>query len=322
MITTIRAGTQPALEPVTQQFVDSLIAMTPIHKLTPKAARAVLTRLQAIPVGKPSAYIEDVSFDTGPTGSVVVRIVRPPNGHRTLPAVIYFRDGGWMLGDADTYDRLLREIAAGIPAAVFFVEYDRAPEAQYPVAIEQAYAALKYVAEHEQPLNVDSTRLAIVGDGAGGNIAAAVTLMAKERRGPNIELQVLFYPVTDAEFDTDSYEQFADGPWLTKATMEWYWDNYLPDRARRREITAAPLKATIDQLRDLPEALVIVAENDVVRDEGEAYARKLSDAGVRVTSVRYNGTIHSFVLLNALADTPAARGAIAQAVCALKDALE
>jgi acetyl esterase len=318
----IRAGSQPALEPVTQQFVDSVAAMTPIHTLTPMEARAVLTRLQALPVGKPSAYIQDVTFATGPTGSVLVRIVRPPNGHRTLPVVIYFCGGGWMLGDADVYDRLLREIATGIPAAVFFVEYDRAPEAQYPVAIEQAYAALKYVAEHDQPLNVDATRLAIMGDGAGGNIAAAVTLMAKERRGPNIELQVLFYPIMDAEFDTDSYEQFEGGPLVTKAAMEWLWDAYLPDRARRSEITAAPLKATVDQLRDLPEALVIVAENDVLRDEGEAYARKLSDAGVRVTSVRYNGTVHSFVLLNALADTPAARGAIAQAIWALRSALE
>ena len=322
MRNTARAGLQSALEPTTQQFVDSLTAASPIHTLTPTQARAVLSKAQSLPVGKPSAKIEAITLPTGPTGSVTVRIIRPLNGHRTLPAVIHLHGGGWMRGDADAYDRLLREIAAGIPAAVIFVEYDRAPETQYPVAIEQAYAALKYVAEHSQPLNVDSTRLAIVGDGAGGNMAAAVTLMAKERRGPRIDLQVLFYPIMDAHFDTPSYGQFADGPWLTKADMQWYWDSYLPDQSRRSEITAAPLNASIDQLRDLPEAVVIVDENDVLRDEGEAYARKLSEAGVRVTSVRYNGTIHDFVLLNVLADTPAARGAIAQAVGALKSALE
>ncbi len=314
------AGSQPALEPITEQFVNSLVGL-PIHALTPAQARDVLTLAQSIRVGKPSANIEDTTFPVGPTGSVRIRIIRPLNGVEALPAVMHFHGGGWITGDVDTHDRLAREIAAGVHAAVVFVDYDRAPEVQYPVAIEQAYAAFKYVADNSQQLNVDATRLAVLGDGAGGNMAAAITLMAKERRGPNIDLQVLFYPVTDANFETASYKQFADGPWLTRAAMQWYWDAYLPDRSRRREITAAPLNASINHLRDLPEALVIVAENDVLRDEGEAYARKLSDAGVRVTSVRYNGTIHDFVLLNALADTPAVRAAIAEAVSALKSVL-
>lgn len=314
------AGSQPALEPITQQFVDSL-AGPPIHTLTPAQARDVLTLAQSIRVGKPSANIEDTTFPVGPTGSVRIRIIRPLNGTEALPAVMHFHGGGWIMGDVETHDRLAREIAAGIPAAVVFVDYDRAPEVQYPIAIEQAYAAFKYVADNSQQLNVDATRLAVMGDGAGGNMAAAVTLMAKERRGPKMDLQVLFYPVMDADFDTASYKQFADGPWLTRAAMQWCWDAYLPDTSRRREITAAPLNASINQLRDLPEALVIVAENDVLRDEGEAYARKLSDAGVRVTSVRYNGTIHDFVLLNALADTPAVRAAIAEAVSALRSVL-
>ena len=322
MSNTTGAGTQPALEPMTQQFVDSLVGDAPIHTLTPLQARAALTKAQSIPIGKPSATIEDTTFPGGPTGSVPVRIIRPLNGDRMPPVVMHLHGGGWMRGDAETYDRLVREVAAGIPAAVVFVEYDRAPEAQYPIAIEQAYAALSYMVDHAQQLNLDSTRLAIMGDGAGGNMAAAVTLMAKERRGPKIDLQVLFYPIVDADFETASYRQFADGPWLTKAAMKWYWDAYIPDPSRRSEITATPLNASIDQLRDLPEALVILDENDVLRDEGEAYARKLSDAGVRVTSVCYNGTIHDFVLLNALADTPAARGAISQAVCALRSALE
>jgi len=312
---------QPTLESQTQEFVDSLPVAPPMHTLSPAEARSVLARAQSTPVGKPSAQIEDVTFPVGPTGSIPVRIVRPTGTTETLPAVVYFHGGGWVLGDRDTHDRLIREIAVGAEAALVFVDYARSPEARYPVAIEQAYAATRYLAENGASLRVDPLRLAVAGDSVGGNIAAVVTLMAKQRRGPKIALQVLFYPVTDAGFDTPSYTRFADGPWLTKRAMQWFWDAYLPDLAARKQPTAAPLNASLDQLAGLPEALVITDENDVLRDEGEAYARKLSNAGVRVTSVRFNGTIHDFVMLNALADTPAARGAIAQAVNALKQGL-
>ena len=315
-------GHQLPLDPITQHFIDTIAHEPALPTLAPSAARAFLTRLQSAPVGKPSVQAVDMSFPIGPTGAVQVRIIRPRDTTDALPVIMHFHGGGWVLGDANTHDRLMREIAVGVGATLVFVEYALSPETAYPVAIEQAYAATRYVVDNAQALNVDATRLAVMGDGAGGNIAAAVTLMAKERRGPKIDLQVLFYPMTAAGFDTASYDAFAVGPWLTKASMAWFWDAYLPDLARRGEITAAPLNATIDQLRNLPDALVIVAENDVLRDEGEAYARKLSDAGVRATSVRYNGTIHDFVMLNALADTPAARAAIAQAVSALKAALE
>jgi acetyl esterase len=216
----------------------------------------------------------------------------------------------------------VRELAVAAGAALFFVEYDRSPEVRYPVALEQIYAVIAHVAAHGESLGVDPTRLAVVGDGAGGNLAAAITLLALQRRGPKIDLQVLFYPITDADFATSSYQAFADGPWLTKRAMERFWDAYLPDAASRNEITAAPLRASVDQLRGLPDALVIVAENDVLRDEGEGYARQLLRAGVRVTSVRYSGTIHGFIVLNALADTPATRSAIAQAVSALRSVLD
>jgi acetyl esterase/lipase len=312
---------QPTLESQTQEFVDSLSVAPPIHTLSPAEARSVLARAQSTPVGKPSAQIEDVTFPVGPTGSIPVRIVRPTGTTETLPAVVYFHGGGWVLGDRDTHDRLIREIAVGAEAALVFVDYARSPEARYPVAIEQAYAATRYLADNGASLRVDPLRLAVAGDSVGGNIAAVVTLMAKQRRGPKIALQVLFYPVTDAGFDTPSYTRFADGPWLTKHAMQWFWDSYLPDPAARKQPTAAPLNASLDQLAGLPEALVITDENDVLRDEGEAYARQLSAAGVRVTSVRYNGTIHDFVMLNALADTPATRGAIAQAINALKQGL-
>jgi acetyl esterase/lipase len=312
---------QPTLEPHTQQFVDSLAGAPPIYTLSPAEARSVLVQVQSIPVGKPSAKIEDIAFPVGPTGSVPVRIVRPAGTVDALPAVIYIHGGGWILGDRNTHDRLVREIAVGAEAAVVFVDYDRSPEARYPVAIEQAYAATCYVVDHSTDLHIDPSRLAVAGDSVGGNMAAALTLMARRRRGPRIGFQVLFYPVTDADFDTASYTRFADGPWLTKRAMQWFWDAYLPDVAARKQPTATPLNASLDELAGLPEALVIVDENDVLRDEGEAYARRLSDAGVRVTSTRYNGTIHDFTMLNPLADTPATRGAIAQAVGALRGAL-
>jgi acetyl esterase len=166
-------------------------------------------------------------------------------------------------------------------------------------------------------MNLDSSRLAVVGDSVGGNMTAAVTLLAKERGGPKISYQVLFYPVTDANFDTPSYREFANGPWLTKPAMEWFWNAYEPDAAARKKPTVSPLQASIDQLKGLPPALVITDENDVLRDEGEAYAHKLSQAGVSVTAVRYLGTIHDFVMLDALRDTPAARSAIALANASL-----
>jgi acetyl esterase len=236
--------------------------------------------------------------------------------------VIYVHGGGWIFGDKETHDRLIREIAIGAHVALFFVEYDRSPEAKYPTAIEQVYAVTKYLVQHAGDFGIDPMRLAIIGDGTGGNMAAAVTLLAKERRGPKIDVQVLFCPALGVNFETSSYALFEGGPWLTRQAMEWFWHAYLPDDLARKQITAAPLNASIDQLVGLPDALIVAAENDVLRDEGECYARKLARAGVRVTSTRYNGTIHDFVVLNALADTPAVRAAIAQTNALLRSVLE
>ncbi len=313
---------RPALETATQQFLDGWASAAPLDVRSAAEARAILLRAQSAPVGKPSADIQDLVFPVGPTGAVKVRIVRPRDARAALPVVMHFHGGGWIVGDSQTHDRLIREIAVGAGAALVSVDYDRAPECRFPIAIEQAYAATTHVAEQAQKLNVDPTRLAVIGDDVGGTMATVVAGMAKERRGPKIDLQILFYPVTDARFDTSSYKLFADGPWLTRPAMEWCWNAYLPDIAKRGDIRATPLNATMDQLKNLPDALIFTAENDVLRDEGEAYARKLANAGVRVTAVRYNGTIHDFGVLNALADTPAVRGAIAQAICALKSAFE
>ena len=262
-----------------------------------------------------------MTFPVGPKGAVYVRIVRPRNTAKIMPVVMYFHGGGWVAGGVDTHDRLIREIAVAVEAAVVFVAYGRAPEVQFPLALEEAYAATAYVANHADCLNLDGSRLAVVGDGAGGNMAAAVTLMSKQRRGPKIVFQVLFYPTTAANFEAVSYQDWRDGPWLTKQDMEWLWHAYLPPAADRADALATPLNATLDQLRGLPDALLITAEVDVLRDEGEAYARKLSEAYVRTTCTRYIGTVHDFVMLNALADTPAARGAVGQAIAALRSAL-
>jgi acetyl esterase/lipase len=226
-----------------------------------------------------------------------------------------------VLGNAATHDRLVRELAVGAEAAVVFVEYDRSPEARYPVAIEQAYATARWISAEGAAHGLDGTRLAIAGDSVGGNMTAALTILAKQRGDVTFLHQSLYYPVTDAGQDTPSYLEFADGPYLTAKAMAWFWDAYLPDIDARSEITVSPLRATLVELAGLPEAFVIVDENDVLRDEGEAYARKLTQAGVRTTSARYNGTVHDFLMLNPLRGTAATSSAVDQAVDVLRRAL-
>jgi acetyl esterase len=307
------------LEPVTQAFVDSLTG-PPLYTLTPDAARAVLSGVQnSVKVSLPDVASEDLVLNVGPDGRTNIRVVRPANAQGPLPAVIYIHGGGWVLGDKETHDRLVRELAVGANAIIIFVSYDRSPESRYPAAIEQSYAVAKYVAEHADEFGADSSRLAVAGDSVGGNMAAVVALMAKEGKGPSILAQLLFYPVTDASMSSASYREFAEGPWLTSKAMSWFWDQYLPDVSKRSEIHASPLNASIEQLRGLPQTLLIVDENDVLRDEGEAYGRKLAQSGVKVTSLRYNGTIHDFMLLNPIAETPAVRAAVDQASRYLRD---
>lgn len=311
------------LEQITRAFLDNLQRQggPPIHTLSPHDARAVLSGLQASsPVKKLPADIENRTIPGAIDGKdISITIVRPPNSsNQSLPVVMFFHGGGWILGGFDTHDRLVRELANNATVAVVFVSYTPSPDAKYPVALEQAYAATKWVAQNGQTIHVDSSRLAVVGDSVGGNMTAAVTLLAKERGGPPITFQVLFYPVTDASFDTSSYMKYQEGYWLTREAMKWYWDNYTSNQTNRKEPTVSPLQASIEQLKGLPPALVINGENDVLCDEGEAYARKLLGAGVRVTAVRYHGTIHDFVMLNAITDDPAPRGAIEQACHMLK----
>lgn len=310
------------IEPVTRKFLDAVNAATgpAIYELPVPDARKVFDGLQAGPVPMPDVAVEDHTVPGGPTGSVPVKILRPVGSTGVLPAVVYVHGAGWVFGGFDTHERLVRELCAGTGAAVVFVEYARSPEAKYPVAVEQSYAVAKWVAENAAALKLDPAKVAIAGDSVGGNMTIAVTLLAKERGGPRFVFQVLFYPVTDANFDTPSYREFATGHFLTRDAMKWFWDQYTTSDADRARVTASPLRATPEQLAGLPPALVMCGEFDVLRDEGEAFAHKLIAAGVRTTAVRFHGTIHDFVLLNAIRDTPATRGAMAQAVAALKAA--
>lgn len=300
------------IEPITQKFLDNINSLggPAIYELSTTEARNVLWKVQDINVPTLPADIKDYTIPVGPKGETKIRIIRPINNESKLPVVMYFHGGGWILGDKNIFDRLVREIANGSQAAVVFVDFDRSPESQYPIAIEEAYAATKYIYENGNEFNVNPSKLAVMGDSVGGNMATVVAILAKERGGPNIDYQALFYPVTDANFETESYKEFANGYWLSTEAMKWFWNAYLPDKNERKKHTVSPLQASIEQLKGLPPALVITNECDVLRDEGEAYAHKLIESGVKTTAIRLLGTIHDCVLLNALTDTPAVRAAI------------
>lgn len=291
-----------------------------IYELSIEEARSVLIGAQTGTYGKlPVDMKEKEIIQDGI--SVSIRIVKPKNSTEELPVLMYFHGGGWILGNDFTHDRLVRELAVGGNVAVVFVNYTPTPEAVYPQANEEAYAATKWIKRNGLSLGLNTDKIGVAGDSVGGNMAIAVTLMSKERKGPKIDFQLLFYPVTDDNYNTTSYQQFANGHFLTLNAMIWFWDAYAPDKSVRNQVTATPLNATLDELRGLPEALVITAENDVLRDEGEAYAKKLNAAGVKVTATRYIGTIHDFVMLNPITNTPAPRAAIKQATDAIKEKL-
>jgi len=308
------------LEPAAQKLADASAKPPFLYQLGPEGARKVLDDIQAEPIRKPDV---DEKWLTVPAdvGDVKVRLVKPVGAASTLPAVLYMHGGGWILGNAGTHDRLVRELAVGVNAAIVFVEYTRSPEARYPVALEQGYAVARWVVTNGAKEGLDSRRLAVAGDSVGGNMATALTILAKQRGDVRFVQQSLYYPVTDAAQNTASYQQFADGPFLTAKNMAWFWDAYLPDAKRRQEITASPLAASLEDLADLPPAFVIVDENDVLRDEGEAYARRLIEAGVATTIVRYDAILHDFMMLNPVRETQATTAAVEQAIAVLRKAL-
>ena len=321
--TTVDFSSDPKIETGTKKFLTALNSGggKPMEQMTPQEARAVLTGAQSsVKVDVSGVDVTEKTI-TAEGSPLLLHIVRPAGVKGTLPVFVFIHGGGWVLGDFPTHQRFVRDLVVNSGAAAVFVNYTPSPEAQYPVAINQAYAALKWVAENGSEIDVDGKRLAIVGNSVGGNMAAAVALMAKDKKGPDIKLQVLFWPVTDASFDTGSYHEFATQRFLTRNMMIWFWDNYTKNADDRAQIYASPLRATLEQLKGLPPALVQVAENDVLRDEGDAYARKLDEAGVPVTLVRYQGMIHDYGLLNALADLPAVKSALLSAAAELKKVL-
>ena len=314
------AAGNPAVEHNTQGFLNALEqgGGQPLETLSPKDARAVLVGAQAgVKLTLPKADVSQKTINVDGQ-SIKLTIVRPAGVKGQTPAFMFVHGGGWILGDYPTHERLVRDLVAGSGATAVFVNYDPSPEAHYPVAINQIYAATKWVSEHGKEINVDGSRLAIAGNSVGGDMSAAVSLMAKEKGGPKLKFQLLLWPVTDANFETGSYKQFAEGHFLTRNMMKWFWDAYTTNPEERRSIYASPLQATTEQLKGLPPALIQTAENDVLRDEGEAYGRKLDAAGVDVSVVRYNGMIHDFGLLNVVADVPAVRAAMRQASDELK----
>jgi len=323
MTATITSIVSPNVDRRIAEFLDTLNSGggKPMEQLTPEQARAVLVDLQAsVNVPMPPAEVSEkiITVDGRP---LTLTIVRPAGAKGVLPVFMFFHGGGWVLGDFPTHERLVRDLVSASGAVAVFPNYTRSPEARYPTAINQMYGATKWVAENGAEIQVDGKRLAVVGNSVGGNAAGVIALMAKNKRGPDIRFQVMMWPVTHASFDTDSYNELAEGHFLSRNMMKWFWDNYAPDVEQRMEIYASPLHASIEQLRGLPPALIQVAENDVLRDEGEAYARKLDAAGVEVTHVRYDGLIHDWGLLNPISQLPGVRASLLQAGEALKKRL-
>lgn len=299
-----------SLEPAALEFSVANVSHPRIYEVEPAAGRDILNQVQDAPIFKQAVDIEDQQMDTGKWGQINVRFIRPAGNQATLPVIFYIHGAGWVFGNSHTHDKLVRELAVRTNSVVVFPEYSLSPEAPYPTAIEQEYSVLQQLSTLAVEKKLDLSRLTVSGDSVGGNMATVMTIMTKQRGGLPIAQQLLYYPVTDANFETGSYNQFADNYYLTKAGMKWFGDKYTTDEKQRAEITASPLRAPLDDLAGLPEAMILNGEADVLRDEGEAYAKKLRDAGVKVTQIRFQGMIHDFVMLHNLDQTAATRSAM------------
>ena len=317
--TPVSFESDPHLDSRVKQFLKILNAGgPPLESMSPLDARQVLVDAQ-VGVDVDLSGIEVTEKTINSDGyNVRLHIVRPVGVQEKLPVFIFIHGGGWVLGDFPTHQRMVRDLVVLSGAAAVFVNYTPTPDAAYPQAINEIFAATKWVAANGNEINVDGTRLAIVGNSVGGNMTAVTTLMAKENGGPTIKFQLLFWPIVDANFETESYHLFGKDRFLTTSLMKWMYDMYIKDPAKRKDVFASPLNATLEQLTGLPPALIQVAENDVLRDEGEAYGHKLDAAGVNVTTIRYNGMIHDFGLLNALSDVPAVKSLFVHAAAELK----
>jgi acetyl esterase/lipase len=307
------AATDPRIDPQVRSFLAKINKdPSPFWELPQPKPQQILTDLQkqtAVDVSGVTTTEQTISQDGR---SVKLYIMKPAQLSGTPGVLLFIHGGVWIVGNFENHQRLLRDLVVGSGQIGVFVEYTPLPEAKFPTQLDQCYAALQWVAQHAREFGGDGGRIAVAGNSVGGNMTAALALMSKDRGGPRISYQVLMIPATDASVDTGSYREYGTGRFLARAFMKYGWDLYAPDAKTRDNPYVSPLRASLDQLKGLPPALVITAENDPLRDEGEAYARKLKDAGVTVAAVRYNGTIHDFVLLNAIRNVPSTDAAIDQ----------
>lgn len=301
-----------SLEPEAEAVSEAAMKHPRIYELPPKEGREVLERAQDGPVFLCPAAVRHMTYDTGRWGRIPVYVVIPPDCPETADGIFYLHGAGWVFGSFHTHEKLVRELAYRTGCAVIFPEYTRSPEASYPTAVEQCYEVMGRIPEilGRYGYRIRPETLTVAGDSAGGNLAIAMTLLSKYRSGPAIQKQLLYYPVTNACFDTPSYELFGEGYYLYREGMIWFWDQYARSETYRNHITASPLRAGKECLEGLPEAMILNGEADVLRDEGEAYARKLREAGVAVTAVRFQAMIHDFVMLHSLDRTKACRAAM------------
>lgn len=307
------AADDPRIDPQIRPFLVSLNKdPSPFWELPQPKPQEILSGLQS-QTEVDTSGVTTTERTIAQDGRTVKLYVTKPEQVSRNPGVLLFIHGGvWIVGNFENHKRLVRDLVIGSGQIGVFVEYTPLPMAKFPTQLEECYAALEWVAQNAGEFGADGTRIAVAGNSVGGDLTAALALMAKDRKGPKISYQVLLIPATDATVDTASYHDYGTGRFLSRAFMKYGWDLYAPDAKTRDNPYVSPLRASIDQLKGLPPALVITAENDPLRDEGEAYARKLKEAGVRVDAVRYNGTIHDFVLLNALRNLPSTKAAIEQ----------
>jgi acetyl esterase/lipase len=295
-----------ALDPQAANVIDLIVksGRPPYHQLSPKEARQMFrdTRPASTPPAPQIGPVRDLAAD-GPVGSIPLRVYRPAgvSDSQRLPALVFFHGGGWVIGDLETHDVACRQVTAEAGVSVIAVDYRLAPEHKFPAAVDDAWAATRWIVAHADELGIDATRLAVGGDSAGGNLAAVVALLARDAGAPRIALQILTYPVTDLVSESQSYADLADGYMLTRDSMRWFRAQYLAKEADAADWRVSPLRAP--SLAGLPPALVITAGYDPLRDEGEAYARRLREAGVTVDAVCFGGMIHGFVPMGKLIET-------------------
>ena len=296
-----------ACEVAKQSSKPPLIFQLPVNQ-----ARKVLEDAQSSPINMYPANVYLNCIDTHCHGKINVHIVVPSYFSESRSVIFYIHGAGWVLGSFHTHEKLARELAYRTNSVVIFPEYTRSPEARFPVAIEECYSILNQIPKILEYNNIvgDINTLTVAGDSVGGNMAIAMALISKFKNGPKIHKELLYYPVTNDNFNTDSYMQFACGYYLYRNGMKWFWNKYEPNARKRKSILATPLNASIEQLKCMPDTIVLNGEADVLRDEGQAYANKLRRAGNDVISLRFQGMIHDFVMLNSLDKTNACRAAM------------